>query len=183
MFQEIILYGWRHICQHCYVANVANRSITSWLVYLAARLAATILNAAQFWVKSSSGQRGQFVLHHGCLSELLGPHPPRLTTNLSLNYINRTIDPGDRYRTILFSFESKWRSHTVTQIQHQYIYCHKEGVNVYLAFVDCHSSFQIIKNNMLLVGSLMVCGQTQFSDPIQYYLSKHLIRAAKIIPM
>ena len=41
MFQEIILYDWRHICQHCYVAN---RSITSWLVYLAARLAATILN-------------------------------------------------------------------------------------------------------------------------------------------
>jgi hypothetical protein len=36
MFQEIILYDWRHICWHCYVAN---RSITSWLVYLAARLA------------------------------------------------------------------------------------------------------------------------------------------------
>ena len=44
MFQEIILYDWRHICQHCYVAN---RSITAWLVYLAARLAATILNATQ----------------------------------------------------------------------------------------------------------------------------------------
>ena len=42
MFQEIILYDWRHICQHCYVAN---RSITSWLVHLAARLVATILNA------------------------------------------------------------------------------------------------------------------------------------------
>jgi hypothetical protein len=30
--------------------------------------------------ESSSGKRGQFVMHHGCLSELLGPHPPRLTT-------------------------------------------------------------------------------------------------------
>ena len=32
------------------------------------------------WIQVSSGQRGQFVLHHGCLSELLGPNPPRLTT-------------------------------------------------------------------------------------------------------
>jgi hypothetical protein len=29
-----------------------------------------------------SGKRGQSVLHHGCLSELLGPHPPRLTTHV-----------------------------------------------------------------------------------------------------
>ena len=43
MFQEkYIPYDWRHICQHCYVAN---RSITLLLLYLAARLAATILNA------------------------------------------------------------------------------------------------------------------------------------------
>ena len=51
MFQEIIIYDWRHICYHCYVAN---RSITSWLVYLAARLAATILNATPLIVRSHS---------------------------------------------------------------------------------------------------------------------------------
>jgi hypothetical protein len=29
---------------------------------------------------SCYGKRGQFVMHHGYLSELLGPHPPRFTT-------------------------------------------------------------------------------------------------------
>jgi hypothetical protein len=40
------------------------------------------------WIQVSSGQRGQFVLHHGCLSELLGPHPPRLTTCLWISCHN-----------------------------------------------------------------------------------------------
>jgi hypothetical protein len=39
-----------------------------------------ISTSVWLWIQVSSGQRGQFVLHHGCLSELLGPHPPRLTT-------------------------------------------------------------------------------------------------------
>ena len=35
-----------------------------------------------FWVQFSSGQRGQFLVHHGCSSEPLGPHSPRFTTEV-----------------------------------------------------------------------------------------------------
>ena len=31
--------------------------------------------SGMFWVQLSSGQRGQFVVHHGCSSEPLGPIP------------------------------------------------------------------------------------------------------------
>ena len=38
------------------------------------------LGSVKFCGISRSGKRGQFVLHYGCPSELLGPHPPRFTT-------------------------------------------------------------------------------------------------------
>ena len=39
-----------------------------------------ISTSVWLWIQVSSGQRGQFLVHHGCSSEPLGPHPPRFTT-------------------------------------------------------------------------------------------------------
>jgi hypothetical protein len=79
---------------------------------------------------SSSGQRDQFLLHHGCSSEPLGPHPPRFTTKLNYYYtvsstLNLTLNYDKLiiyYTSILYMYTILYTRHHLYSYLYSYIY-------------------------------------------------------------